>query len=121
MNIKVIITGGTIDKSYNMQNGQLHFVDSHVPAMLAEARCKATFELEKIMLKDSGDMTDDDRMQIFSCCEQAEQGKIIITHGTDAMVETAVFLADKALDKTFGALGSRPTQKPVAPRRTANA
>ena len=106
MSIKVIITGGTIDKSYNMQNGQLHFVDSHVPAMLAEARCKADFELEKIMLKDSGDMTDDDRMQIFSCCEQAEQGKIIITHGTDAMVETAVFLADKALDKTIVLTGA---------------
>ncbi len=101
MRIKVIITGGTIDKSYNMQNGEMHFVDSHVPAMLAEARCKADYELDKIMLKDSGDMTDNDRLEILNCCLQADQNKVIITHGTDAMVETACYLAEKDIDKTI--------------------
>ncbi len=101
MRIKVIITGGTIDKSYNMQNGEMHFVDSHVPAMLAEARCKADYELDKIMLKDSGDMTDNDRLEILNCCLQADQNKVIITHGTDAMVETARYLAEKDIDKTI--------------------
>ncbi len=101
MRIKVIITGGTIDKSYNMQNGEMHFIDSHVPAMLAEARCKADYELDKIMLKDSGDMTDSDRLEILNCCLQAEQNKVIITHGTDAMVETARYLAEKDIDKTI--------------------
>ncbi len=106
MKIKVIITGGTIDKSYDMQNGKMHFVDSHVPAMLAEARCKADYELDKIMLKDSHDLTDSDRLEMFSCCVQADQNKIIITHGTDMMVETARFLAEKNIEKTIVLTGA---------------
>ena len=106
MKIKLLITGGTIDKSYNMHNGELHFVDSHIPAMLAESRCKADFELDKLMLKDSLDMDDQDRLQILNNCQQSEQSKIIITHGTDAMVQTARFLADQIEDKTIVLTGS---------------
>ena len=106
MNIRLIITGGTIDKSYNMNNGELHFVDSHIPAMLSEARCRAELVMEKIMLKDSLDMTDADRLLIASSCRQSEESRIVITHGTDTMVETARHLADSINDKTIVLTGA---------------
>ena len=106
MKIKLLITGGTIDKSYNMHNGELHFVDSHIPAMLSEGRCKADFELETLMLKDSLDMTENDRLQILSSCQQSSQSKIIITHGTDTMVQTAKFLHDQINDKAIVLTGA---------------
>lgn len=106
MKIKILITGGTFDKSYNMHNGKMHFVDSHIPAMLAEARCRADYKLEKLMLKDSRDMTGFDRQQILSSCEQSGESKIIITHGTDTMVETAQLLAGSISDKTIVITGA---------------
>lgn len=106
MKIKLIITGGTIDKSYNMNNGELHFVDSHIPNMLTEARCKADFELDKILLKDSLDMDDDDRQKILQTVQQAQQSRIIITHGTDTMVDTAQFLSAQVEGKTVVLTGA---------------
>jgi L-asparaginase len=104
--IKLFITGGTIDKSYNMHNGELHFIDSHIPAMLAEARCRAELALDKIMLKDSLDMDDADREKILACCQQCEESNIIITHGTDTMVQTAQVLARAISDKTIVLTGA---------------
>ena len=106
MKIKLFITGGTIDKSYNMHNGELHFVDSHIPAMLNEGRCKADVELDKLMLKDSLDMTESDRLQIVSACLQSGPSKIIITHGTDTMVQSAQFLQQQVSDKTIVLTGA---------------
>lgn len=106
MKIKLIITGGTIDKSYNMNNGELHFVDSHIPAMLAEARCKADFELDKILLKDSLDMDDSDRQKILEHVQNSAQSRIIITHGTDTMVQSAQLLAEQVEDKTVVLTGA---------------
>ncbi len=106
MKIKLLITGGTIDKAYNMHNGELHFVDSHLPSMLAEARCKANLELDTLMLKDSLDMDDQDRIKILDHCQQSEQSKIIITHGTDTMVQTARFLDEQLEDKTVVLTGA---------------
>lgn len=106
MKIKLLITGGTIDKSYNMNNGELHFVDSHIPAMLSEGRRMADFELDRLMLKDSLDMTENDRLEILLNCQQSEVSKIIITHGTDTMVQTAQFLDDQIKDKTIVLTGA---------------
>jgi L-asparaginase len=100
MKIKLIITGGTIDKSYNMNNGELHFVDSHIPSMLTEARCKADFELDKILLKDSLNMDDSDRQKILDAVQNSAQSRIIVTHGTDTMVQTAQLLAQQVENKT---------------------
>ena len=106
MKIKLIITGGTIDKSYNMNNGELHFVDSHIPSMLTEGRCRADYELEKLMLKDSLDMDYEDRQAILSACQNSEQDKILITHGTDTMVDTARLLQDNLSSKTVVLTGA---------------
>ena len=106
MKIKLIITGGTIDKSYNMNNGELHFVDSHIPAMLTEARCKADLELDKILLKDSLEMDDNDRQKILDTVANSEQSRIIISHGTDTMVQTAQLLSRQVEDKTVVMTGA---------------
>lgn len=106
MKVKLLITGGTIDKSYNMNNGELHFVDSHIPAMLVEARCRVELVMEKLMLKDSLDMMDQDRLLIASSCQKSEESHIVITHGTDTMVDTARHLADSVSDKTIVLTGA---------------
>ncbi len=105
MKIKLIITGGTIDKSYNMHNGELHFVDSHIPAMLNEGRCRADLDIDTLMLKDSLDMSESDRLQLLSACLQAAPSKIIITHGTDTMVQSAQLL-QQVKDKTIVLTGA---------------
>lgn len=100
MEIRLFITGGTFDKEYNEINGQLFFEDTHVPEMLELGRCKLDVNIRTLMMIDSLDMTDDDRNIIAHNCIQCDEDKIVITHGTDTLVETAKILADKVKDKT---------------------
>jgi len=106
MSIKLLITGGTIDKAYNMHNGELHFVDTHIPEMLGEGRCRADIAIETLMLKDSLEMTDDDRERIAAACREATQRQIVITHGTDTMTETAEYLQQRIDGKVIVLLGA---------------
>jgi L-asparaginase len=91
--IRIFITGGTLDKRYNELNGELFFAHTHIPAMLEQARCTLTAVTEQLLLKDSLDMTGADREKIRSACLAVPEEKIMITHGTDTMVETAKHLA----------------------------
>ena len=106
MIIKIFITGGTVDTKYNELNGKLIFTKSHLPEMLKQARCKVDIELETIILKDSNDMIDSDRKIILQNCKDCNEDKIIITHGTDTMPETAKVLGGNIKDKTIVLLGS---------------
>lgn len=101
MQIRLFITGGTFDKEYNELNGKLFFEDTHVPEMLDLGRCKLDVNIRTLMMIDSLEMNDDDREIIAHNCVQCEEDKIVITHGTDTMVETAKILADKITDKTI--------------------
>jgi L-asparaginase len=91
--IKLIITGGTIDKHYNELNGELSFPETHIPAMLKQARCIAEIDVQQLMLKDSLEMTEADREQIKKNCLASDVQQIVITHGTDTMVDTAKHLS----------------------------
>lgn len=105
--IQLIITGGTLDKRYNELNGELTFPETHLPAMLKQARCTAEIDIQQLMLKDSLEMTEADRDKIKQSCIATNAQQIIITHGTDTMVETAKYLAQTIQDKTivlFGAM-----------------
>ncbi|MCF7969567.1 MAG: asparaginase [Methylococcaceae bacterium] len=104
--IKLIITGGTIDKRYNELNGELYFPETHLPAMLQQSRCKLDIELQSLMLKDSLDMTEADREAIRQACDATEVKQIIITHGTDTMVDSASYLARTNTDKTVVLIGA---------------
>ena len=106
MQIRLLITGGTSDKTYNMHNGALHFVNSHMDDMLNEARCRLELEVEQLMLLDSLDMTEDDRAQIVAACEHCAESRIVITHGTDTMVDSARQLQQAISDKTIVLTGA---------------
>jgi len=106
MTIKLLITGGTIDKQYDELNGELIFTQSGVEDMLTQGRVKLDISLETVMLKDSLDMDDSDRQQILESCLACDEPQIVITHGTDTMVETSQVLATKIKDKTIVLLGS---------------
>lgn len=106
MEIRLFITGGTFDKEYNELNGKLFFEDTHLPEMLDLGRCKLDVNIRTLMMIDSLEMTEDDRNIIAHNCIQCEENKIVITHGTDTMVETAKILAEKIQDKTIVLTGA---------------
>ena len=104
--IRVFITGGTFDKEYNELTAQLQFKESHVPEMLALGRSKLHVEIRTLMLVDSLEMTADDRRIIAEHCRHARETRILITHGTDTMVETAAVLAGAVEGKTIVLTGA---------------
>ena len=106
MSIRIFITGGTFDKEYNELNGQLFFKDTHVPELLELGRSRVKVNTRTLMMIDSLEMTDTDRMLIIENCIKAEEDKILITHGTDTITETAVMLADKIKNKTIVLTGA---------------
>jgi L-asparaginase len=106
MAIRILITGGTFDKEYNELTGELFFKDTHLPEMLRLGRCRVEVDIRTLMMIDSLDMTDQDRHLIADHCGRADERKIIITHGTDTMADTARFLAERKMDKTIVLTGA---------------
>ena len=106
MAIRIFITGGTFDKEYNELNGQLFFKDTHLPDMLHLGRSRVQVDLRTLMMIDSLDMTQADREVIAQNCIATKEEKIIVTHGTDTMVETATVLAQKIKNKTIVLTGA---------------
>ena len=106
MSIRIFITGGTFDKEYNELNGKLFFKHTHLPEMLKLGRCSVDVQVETLMMMDSLEMKDEHRKLIVSHCGQAKENRLIITHGTDTMVETAEYLASAITDKTIVLTGA---------------
>ncbi|MCC7573872.1 MAG: asparaginase [Candidatus Methanofastidiosum sp.] len=106
MATKIFVTGGTFDKEYNEVKGELFFKDTHLPEMLNMGRCKLSVEIRTLMMMDSLDMTDEDRYIILENCKNAKEEQIVITHGTDTMIETAKLLASKINNKTIVLTGA---------------
>ena len=91
--IAILVTGGTFDKQYNELAGTLTFRETHVPEMLRLGRCRAEVDVRQLMMIDSLEMTEADRRAIADACLRSSESRIVITHGTDTMVETARALA----------------------------
>jgi L-asparaginase len=106
MSIRIFVTGGTFDKEYNELTGTLFFKDTHLPEMLKLGRSRVNVTIETLMMIDSLDMTTADRELIARHCSTATENKIIITHGTDTMAETAKVLGEKIKDKTIVITGA---------------
>ncbi|MFH1335726.1 MAG: asparaginase domain-containing protein, partial [Candidatus Zixiibacteriota bacterium] len=106
MIIRIFVTGGTFDKEYNELNGELFFKDTHLTEMLKLGRCKLNFDVRTLMMIDSTTMTDSDRQIILHNVNNAREDKILITHGTDTMAETAKVLAQGVKDKTVVLTGA---------------
>ena len=106
MAIRILITGGTFDKEYDELAGTLFFKDTHVQEMLRLGRCRLDVAVRTVMMVDSLEMTDADRETILSNCRQAPESQIVITHGTDTMVETARWIAAGQTGKTVVLTGA---------------
>ena len=107
MKVRLLITGGTIDKVYNQSNGELEFDKTHFPEMVKRSRVEVDLTLEEIMLLDSLDMVNKERDLIVDSCNRCEEDFILITHGTDTMCDTARLIGESDIDKTivlFGAM-----------------
>lgn len=105
-NIVLFATGGTFDKEYNEIEGTLDFRSSHIEPMLALGRCRLPVRVEVLMLKDSLEMDQHDRKLIEQACVHAPESRIMITHGTDTMSDTAYFLSQRIRDKTIVLTGA---------------
>jgi L-asparaginase len=107
--IRIFVTGGTFDKQYDELRGTLSFGATHLPEMLRLGRCRLDVAIETLMMIDSLDMTADDRRRIVESCRAAAEPRIVITHGTDTMVDTARALAGsgpRLADKTIVLTGA---------------
>ena len=87
--ILVLTTGGTIDKNYFDALSEYQIVDSGIPALLKEARVALPFRVVEVCRKDSLELTEQDRADIARHAAEASETRIVITHGTDTMTDTA--------------------------------
>lgn len=111
--ILVLTTGGTVDKAYFDALSEYRIVDSGIPALLAEARVAVPFRVVELMRKDSLDLTAADRDLIAAAAREAPETRIVVTHGTDTMTDTAQVLAAAVPGKTVVLTGA------LAPARFA--
>ena len=94
--IQFFITGGTFDKEYNYITGELFFKDTHLPEMLERGRSTLSLDFKTLMMIDSIHMSEADRKIISYSCSNSAYDNIIITHGTDTMVNTAKYIHENA-------------------------
>ena len=104
--IQIFVTGGTFDKEYNELTGELFFKDTHVRDMLALGRSHLEVDVETLMMIDSLQMTDGDRQSILNRCVATPHKRIVITHGTDTMEQTAAVLGESVCGKTIVLTGA---------------
>ena len=93
MTVRIFVTGGTFDKTYDEIRGVLAFRDTHLPQMLRLGRSRVDVVIEPLLMMDSLDMTDAHRAVIVRHCTECPESRIVITHGTDTMVETGRAIA----------------------------
>lgn len=104
--IRILATGGTLDVDSIDEGDVYYFQESYVPKILAQCRNEADIVVETLFLKDSLYLTDLDRQQILHHARTCDEQNIVITHGTDTMVETAAVLGNQNLPKTIVLTGA---------------
>jgi L-asparaginase len=106
MSVRVFVTGGTFDKEYDELRGTLDFRQTHVSEMLRRGRCGLDVAVTVLMMVDSLDMSEAQRAQVAAACASCSERQIVITHGTDTLVETAQAIARTVRDKTVVLTGA---------------
>jgi L-asparaginase len=104
--ICVFVTGGTFDKEYDELSGRLFFRETHLHEMLTRGRCRLDVRVQTLMMIDSLDMSDADRERVLESCRSCAETRIVVTHGTDTMADTARKLHQAALKKTIVLTGA---------------
>lgn len=105
MKLKILCTGGTFDKVYYDALSDYQIGEPQVEWILKQANVNFDYEIESILKKDSLDITDQDRQQIVTKVEAETCKHIVMTHGTDTMVDTAQAL-QHITDKTIVLVGA---------------
>lgn len=103
--VKIFCTGGTLDKVYFDALSEYQIGDPVVSDILEEARVRFPFEVRSILKKDSLEISAEDRQQIVEHVKAEDCARILITHGTDTMVDTARCLVEVP-DKTIVLTGA---------------
>lgn len=103
--LQIFTAGGTIDKGYRWQENGLDVCDPFVTDSLKLANVQFDYEVTSLLRKDSLEFTDADRALILEAVRGCEHNRVLVTHGTDTMVETARVLA-AAKDKTIVMTGA---------------
>jgi L-asparaginase len=98
--MRIIVTGGTFDKQYDAIKGELTFKQTHLPAILEQARVKVPVEIEINQLIDSLQMTGEHRERVLEACRAAPESSLVVVHGTDTMAQTARVVGAANLAKT---------------------
>ncbi|HPQ80884.1 MAG TPA: asparaginase domain-containing protein [bacterium] len=106
MAIRIFVTGGTFDKEYNELSGELFFKDSHIMEMLSLGRSRVPVDVRTLMMVDSLNMSEEDRDLVVRSCRNAEEERIVVTHGTDTMEVTARAIGEAIKDKTIVLTGA---------------
>jgi L-asparaginase len=103
MRIHVVTTGGTIEKIYSEQTGQVENLTARVDRYLQQLRLPdADVDVTPLMNKDSLEMTEEDRELVLKVVrEKAAESPVVITHGTDTMVETGRLLKQRLADLKY--------------------
>jgi L-asparaginase len=104
--VRIFVTGGTFDKTYDEIRGVLSFAETHLTEMLRLGRSRVDVAVRTLMMVDSLEMTDADRQLIAGECLHCPESRIVVTHGTDTMVETARAIADGVTGKTVVLTGA---------------
>jgi L-asparaginase len=89
MTIKIFATGGSIDKTYSTKSSDFVVADPQIDDILRDANVSVAYGIVSLMKKDSLEITPADRQLIVEAVTAAPQQRIIITHGTDSMIDTA--------------------------------
>jgi L-asparaginase len=97
---RIIVTGGTFDKRYDAIKGELTFTETHLPALLEQARVRLPLQVDIRLLIDSLQMTEAHRQEVLEACREAPEQSIVVVHGTDTMVRTARVVGEASLGKT---------------------
>ncbi|MFZ0242455.1 MAG: asparaginase domain-containing protein [Desulfobacterales bacterium] len=103
--IKIITTGGTIDKIYFDAKSEFQVGEPAIGQVLTEANVTRGYDITSLLRKDSLDLTDADRNRICEAVRSCPQNRVIVTHGTDTMVATALVLKN-ILGKTIVLTGA---------------
>ncbi len=98
--------GGTLEKDYNELTGELVFPSNVLPKLIEESRLTIDIDIHRVMMKDSLEMTDDDRQILLKSVSEVDSNRILITHGTDTMVDSALVLQQAQLAKTIVLTGA---------------
>jgi L-asparaginase len=104
--IKIFTTGGTIDKVYFDAKSSYEVGGPNIEKVLAELPLNVEYSVTSILRKDSLEITPADRNVVVAACQNAEEKHIIVTHGTDTMVETAKALQEAVKKKTIVLTGA---------------